>query len=109
MSLNKILGYNIPKTRTALYLGNLTQDIIQKEDKYLIKALLAASKKAVIRSWYKVDPLTKQQWLCIVEEIFVMGKLIYVLRLQETQFNEIWEKQTDYRAQRDDITNSTGQ
>lgn len=54
--LQKIIGYEIPKTCKILYLGNLTQDTIQKEDEYLVKVLLSASKKTITRMWYKVDP-----------------------------------------------------
>lgn len=66
--------------------------------------LLSASKKAITRLWYKVE-----KWVCTVEEIFVMEKLTHKLRLQETQFNEKWEKWTDYRTQEEDTTITTGQ
>ena len=56
--LRKILGYEIPKSDKVLYLGNLTQDIIRKEDEYLVKVLLLASKKAITRLWYKAEPPT---------------------------------------------------
>ncbi len=105
--LRKIIGYEIPKTCKILYLGNLTQDIIQKEDEYLVEVLLTASKKAITRLWYKVEPPTGEQWMCIVEEIFVMEKLTHKLRLQEAQFNKKWEKWTDYRTQEEDTTTTT--
>ena len=104
--IKKILHYEIPKTSIVLYLGNLTQDNTQREDMYLMKVLLAASKKAITRSWYKADPPTCEQWLSIVEEIFVMEKLTHELRMQETLFLEKWNKWTEYRTQQDDITNN---
>ena len=67
--------------------GN-TRQTTQREDLYLVKVLLAASKKAITRRWYKAEPPTYEQWLSIVEDIFVMEKLIHNLRLQEEQFLE---------------------
>ena len=87
-------------------MGNLTQDNTQREDIYLVKVLLAASKKAITRLWYKADPPTREQWLSIVEEIFVMEKLTHDLRLQETLFLERWEKWTEYKSQQKDTTNN---
>lgn len=43
----KILGYKLPKTCSVLYFGSLTEKKVQNKDKYLIKILLAASKKAI--------------------------------------------------------------
>ena len=84
----------------------MTQDMIQKQDEYLIKVLLSPSKKAITRLWYKAEPPTVEQWVSTVEEIFVMEKITHKLRLQETQFLEKW---TDYRTEKEDTTNTTGQ
>ena len=65
--LRKVIGYEIPKFCKVLYLGNLTQDIIQKEDEYLVKVLLSASKKAITRLWYKAEPPTVEQWVSTVK------------------------------------------
>lgn len=48
-----ILVYELPSTCVVLYLGNLTQENIQCEDRYLIKVLLAATTKAITRKWCK--------------------------------------------------------
>ena len=45
------------------YLVNLTPDIIQKEDEYLVKVLLSVNKKVISRLWYKVEPVTEEQWM----------------------------------------------
>ena len=39
-----------------------------------------------------MEPPTEEQWVCIVEELFVMEKITHKLRLQETQFEDKWEK-----------------
>ena len=94
--IKKIIGYGIPKSSKTLYLGLLGVDIIQKEDEYLTKILLTASRKNITRLWYKPEPPTEKQWMCTVNEIFVMAKMTYRLRLQETSFNKKWEKLTDF-------------
>lgn len=106
--LQKIIGYEVPKTCKILYLGNLTRDIILKEDEYLVKVLLSASKKTITRMWYKVDPPTGEQWVCTVEEILIMEKITYKLRLQESQFEAKCEKWTDYRKREAEVTTATG-
>jgi hypothetical protein len=104
--MKEILKYEIPKTCVVLFLGNLTHENTRGEDRYLIKVLLAASKKAITRLWYKADPPSCEQWLCIVEEIFVMERFTHKLRLQEDLFLEKWEKWTMYNTQQEDtITN----
>ena len=55
--IKEILKYEIPKTSVVLYLGNLTQENTHGDDMYLVKVLLAASKKAITRLWYKSDNL----------------------------------------------------
>lgn len=64
--------------------------------------LLIANKKAITWTWGIVVPLTKGHWLIIVEEIFLMEKLIHILRLQEVQLEEKWGTLT-YKIQNGDI------
>ena len=67
---------------------------------YLIKILLIAGKKAITKKWGKPDPPMQDQWLDIIEGIYVMEWLTHRLHLQETQFQEKWEKWTVYTGQR---------
>lgn len=39
----------------------------------MAKVIQAAIKKAVIRRQYKLDAPTQEQWLDIIEDIFVVG------------------------------------
>ena len=87
-----------------LYLGNLTQENLHGDDLYLVKVLLAASKKAITRLWCNSDPPTCEQWLCIVEELYVMERFTHRLRIQEELFLEKWVKWTEYKTQQNDTT-----
>lgn len=75
-----------------------------KEDEYLVEVLLTASKKAITRLWYKMEPLTRASW----KKHIIWRKKICILRLQKTQFKDKGGKQTDYRTQEEDTTNNTG-
>lgn len=44
MNMDNILGYALPNTCQIMYLGNI-KDLVKKEDMYLVKIILAATKK----------------------------------------------------------------
>ena len=58
--LREIPGYEISKTCLVLYLGNISQEDVQGEDRYLVKVLLVSSRKAITKAWYKVDSPIKE-------------------------------------------------
>ena len=53
--MKKILGYELPKTRTVVYLGNVNRGNIQDKDLYLIKIYWQLKKKAITKKWHKED------------------------------------------------------
>lgn len=75
----------------CLYLGNIT-DVMLKEDNYLAKVLLTASRKAITRKCLDMDPHRHSQWLDKVQEILMMEKITYSLRVKEAVFNRKWGK-----------------
>lgn len=96
----KILGYVIPQTCLVLYLGHINCDGINKSDKYLLKILLAACKKAITKKWFKSDPPTTQDWIKIVNGIFEMEILTHRLRTQEENCRDKWDKWTKFTSTR---------
>ncbi len=62
-----------------LYLGNLKMNNVQCKDRYLVKILLVAAKKAVTRKQHKEDPPSLRLWLEIVDEIYDMERLTHIL------------------------------
>ena len=103
--LQKILGYEIPRECRVLYLGDLDfeEGKIHEEDRYLIKILLTAGKKAITRSWGRVEPPNCEQWIELVDGIFIMEQMTYRLRLQEEQIERRWWKWTNYKSSNRDI------
>ena len=104
-TVQKILGYNIPMSYMILYLCNFNsaEESIRVRDKYLVKILLISSKKAITRKWGKVEPPCKEEWIGIVEEIYVMERLTHRLRLQQAQLEEKWEKWIILRTKTSDV------
>lgn len=93
--IGKILGYAVSKTCTLLYFGVITGNVM-KEDRYILKIMLAACKKAITRKWNKIDPPSQDEWIKIIDEIQTMEQLTYRIRTQEDQYHKKWEKWTEY-------------
>lgn len=81
-NIGKIMGFDIEQTLISLYLGEIPDNLHNRE-KYLLKVLLAASKKAITRKWLQKDPPTVTQWIDIVEEIHHMERMTFALRTQQ--------------------------
>lgn len=56
----KMFGDGIGWSFSTIYLGNIKANLVV-QDKYLLKILLAASKKAVTRKWLQSDPPTETE------------------------------------------------
>ncbi len=86
-----ILGQQIPLTFTTLYLGDLPE-AITGNDRYLLKILTVAAKKAITRKWLQTDPPTITNWLEIIKEIHEMERLTFLLRLKNDLYCARLEK-----------------
>lgn len=91
--IKNILGYEIPKECSVMYLGNLNHYVLVK-DRYLIKILLVTCKKTITRRWYKVEPPAVNEWVEIIREVHNMERMTYRLRMKENVFLTKWEKWT---------------
>ncbi len=88
---NKIIGVDLGFSFINLYLGK-TPETVQHKNKYLLKILLASSRKAITRKWLQPDAPTLAQWHGIIQEIYCMERLTFVLKLQFEKCTERWEK-----------------
>ena len=77
----------------SLYLGDLPEGITG-HDKYFLKILTVAAKKAITCKWLKPDPV--DNWLEIVVEIHEMERLTLQLRLINDQYVTRWTKLIKY-------------
>ncbi len=74
-----------------LQFGNLPAHLTVR-DKYVLKILLATSKKAVTRKWLQSEPPTKSEWLDIVTSVQNMERITFALKLRIDTYLQYWEK-----------------
>lgn len=85
----------------SFYLGDMDTRL-PKGDQYLLKIVMAASKKAITRRWLCGEPPTIDQWAAIVTNIQCMERMTFNLRLQKDKYDALWEKWDTYLTRRDD-------
>ena len=51
-------------------------------NEYLFHILLLACKKNITKHWLLIDPLKLEDWACIVNDIYIMEKITFSLRLR---------------------------
>ena len=89
--IQTVFGNGFDCSFSTVYLGNIAAHLLV-QDKYLLKILLAASKKAVTRKWLQVEPPTETDWIDIVIDVQNMETMTFLLNLQFDTFLQYWEK-----------------
>lgn len=64
---------------STLFLGNLDLQV-RRADEYLFGILITAGKKALTRHWLLPDRPTIQEWIGIVNDIYLMEKITFAFR-----------------------------
>lgn len=90
-TIENIMKVVIPLKFDTLCLG-LTPDTVKgAENKYMYNILLLASKKAITRNWLTKNPPTVEDWIKVVQVIFKMEKVTFLLRQEQDKFESHWE------------------
>lgn len=89
--IQMIFGVGIDCSFPAIYLGN-TASCLLVQDRYLLKILLAARKKAVTQKWLQAVSPAETDWIDIVNTIQNMERMTFLLNLQLDKFQQYWEK-----------------
>lgn len=90
-ALESIFNTEIPFQFCTLYLGKVDFHS-EQSDKYLFGVLISASKKALTRRWLLPDSPTIEEWIDLVNGIYIMEKITFTLRLQMNKFIKLWSK-----------------
>lgn len=85
------MGVELDYSFVTLYLGK-TPKTPPHNHNYLLKILLTCSRKAITRKWWQVAPSTSVQWRGLVNEIYGMERITFVIRLELEKFTELWEE-----------------
>ena len=92
--LSGLFNTNLPLQFSTLFLGNA--DLQVTADEYLFDILITAGKKALTRRWLLPDPPTIQEWISIVNDVYLMERITSSLRLQKITFTKRWAKWVKY-------------
>lgn len=76
IEIRSVIGSEIDFNFRGIYLGNVPTTP-QKQDRYLLQILLAASKKAITKQWLSQESPTISEWIEIVQEIYVTEQIIF--------------------------------
>lgn len=90
---SRIIGRHICFTFLTLSLGDVPEGIT-RNTKYLLKIMIAASKKAIAHKWLQIDPPTIDDWLEIMKELHEMERLTFLMRLKYDLYIVRWAKWT---------------
>lgn len=77
-SKNTLLLFNFKKT----FFGPLTSEKVSSHYNHVFQILSAACRKAINRQWHKAQTPTVNEWLDIVDEIFMMERITFNLTLE---------------------------
>uniref|UniRef100_A0A3B1J8B1 Reverse transcriptase domain-containing protein n=1 Tax=Astyanax mexicanus TaxID=7994 RepID=A0A3B1J8B1_ASTMX len=94
-TLQEILNLEINFRFNILFLGEINPQVIGS-NRYLWNIFLIASKKAITKRWRTPDPPVMEEWINIVNQIYIMEKITFAIRIQMPKFAKLWSKWTAY-------------
>ncbi len=66
------------------------------DSRYLFAVLSVAARKAITKKWLRPDAPSLEDWYDIIYEIYVMERITFSVRLQQSKFEAIWEDWKSY-------------
>ena len=88
--LEDVFGVDIPFDFKTLYFVDLKELQLSKQDEYLMRVLLVASKKAITKKWLTNVIPTINEWIDLIYGIYIMERITFSFRGQSQVFTENW-------------------
>ncbi len=88
---SEILGLHMDFSFNTLFLGHVPQGI-SKNETYLLKIFMVASKKTITKCWHQKNTPTIAALVNIINSIRLMEKMTFTLRLQKEKGDAYWSK-----------------
>lgn len=93
-----ILGIKLSNNFQTLYLGKRPAELKGCGKKYMYNILLVAAKKSITRRWLSETTPTVDDWVNIVNDIYKLEKLTYLMRLDLDTFEKYWKSWREFVA-----------
>ena len=88
--LEAVFGIAIQFDFKTMYLADLEELHCTKQDQYLLRVLLVASKKAITKKWLTNVIPTMNEWIDLIYSIFIMERITFDFRGQSEIFKDNW-------------------
>nr|AAD02930.1 reverse transcriptase [Oryzias latipes] len=92
--LQNVFSIVFPLSFESLFLSKI--DGLDNKNKKLLYILLAASKKAITRKWLKPEQPTTEDWIDVVQRIYIMERISHSLQIRLDVFYATWSIWTEY-------------
>ena len=90
--LTTIFGTVITFNWDELLFGFVHSANVSEKNKYLFGILSLAARKAITKKWLKPDVPSIDEWYDIIYDVYVMERITFSMRLQQSKFNDIWKQ-----------------
>jgi len=94
--LEAVFGVDIPFDFKTMYLSDLEELNFVKQDQYLMRVLLVASKKALTKKWLTNVIPTTNEWIDLIYHIYIMERITFSFRGKIEVFTDNWFRWTTH-------------
>ena len=94
--LEAVFGVAIQFDFKTMYLTDIQELHLSKQDQYLIRILLVTSKKAITKKWLTNVIPTINEWIDLIYSVFIMERITFNFRGKSENFTDSWFKWIAY-------------
>ena len=86
--LEAVFGVSIQFDFKTMYLTDIQELHLSKQDQYLIRILLVTSKKAITKKWLTNVIPTINEWIDLIYSVFTMERITFNFRGKSENFTD---------------------